>query len=101
MRAGRGQEDSIRKMAAPTSLLMGRSVQRMTSSSNYRQERRRMVVWLAIAAITVSVAILGIYSGALSRIIVMTWSSESVTECPRQSSGPSNGFWVKVGRTNP
>ena len=69
MTVGNGKEDSTQKMDVHTLLLMGNAVHHMPSSSNYIQVKRRKAVWLGIIVITLSVVILTILYGAITKII--------------------------------
>ena len=69
MTVGNGKGDSTQKMDVHTLLLMGNAVHRMPSSSNYIRAKKRKAVWLGISVITLSVVILTILFGVITKII--------------------------------
>ena len=69
MTVGNGKGDSTQKMDVHTLLLMGNAVHHMPSSSNYIRAKRRKAALLGTIVITLSVVILTILFGVITKII--------------------------------
>ena len=69
MNVGNGKVDSTRRTIDHTLLLMGNAVHHMPSSSNYIQVKRRKAAYVGIIVITISVVILTILDGVITKII--------------------------------